>query len=471
MNSGETQKDPNPPLIGIRKGGVPSDRARLDGLHLLLLGAFIFIAMGLLADFIIPMPLPDFMIVYYGARCLVQHHDPYQVSQFWSVYKAQGGFVPSDPQILHGLRPLVAICVNLPTTLVLAIPLAVLPWKLAAAICLVLIGGSFILACWCLWATAAAWGSRHSGFLVFLVLINSGFLLYSGNASGFVIGLCVAAACSFVQERFVWAGAACMAAGLLIKPHDAALVWVYFLLAGGAARKHAVRSFVLAVAVALPSILLVSQVAPHWLQEYRSNVVAEMAPGGISDPGPTADRAHGSEMVISLQTVLSLIRNDPHFYNPVTYVLCGALLVLWGMKTLRSSLSPERAWLALAAISVLTLLPVYHRRYDARLLLLTIPACVMLWKSGGLIGRSTVLLTSAAIVMTGDVFWIVFFNLTHYSVHAGILAMAFEPLILLALAVFYLWVYLQDAPIHLFTEGEELSAGSCTAYSGSEAGT
>ncbi len=471
MNWGEVQKDPNPPLMGIHKGVAPSARARLDGLHLLLLGALIFIAIGLVADIVIPLPLPDFMIIYYGGRCLVQHHDPYQVSQFWSVYQAQGGFVPSDPRVLHGLRPLIAICVNLPTTLVLAIPLAVLPWKLAAAICLVLIGGSFILACCYLWGSAAAWGPRHSGLLVLLVLINSGFLLYSGNVSGLVISLCVISVCSFVRERFIWAGVVCMAASLLIKPHDAAFVWIYFFLAGGIPRKRAVQSVVLAAAVALPSIIWVSHVAPNWLQEYRSNVVAEMAPGGISDPGPTADRAHGSEMVISLQTVLSLIRNDPHFYNPITYVLCGTLLVVWCVKTLRSSFSPERAWLALAAISALTLLPIYHRRYDARLLLLTIPACVMLWKRGGPIGRSAVLLTLGAIVITGDVFWIVFFNLTHYSVNSGIQAMAIEPLILLALGVFYLWVYLRDAPMHPSTEGGESSVGSCAAHSGPGAGT
>ncbi len=182
---------------------------------------------------IIPHPLPDFMIIYYGARCLIQHYDPYQVSQFWSVYQTHGGYIPSDPLLLDKLRLLVALCVNLPTTLVLAIPLAMLPWKIAAAICLILIGGSFVISCCTLWGVAAELSPRLAGFLVFLVLINSGFLLYSGNAAGLVIGLCVIATCCFVQDRFAWAGVVCMAVSLLLKPHDSALVWVYFFLAGG----------------------------------------------------------------------------------------------------------------------------------------------------------------------------------------------------------------------------------------------
>ena len=454
MNRSKMQERPAPLLTGIGNESVPTARARLDGLHLVILGVLIFVAIGLLADLVIPLPLPDFMIIYYGARCLVQHHDPYQVSQFWSFYQAHGGYIPSDPLVIDKFRVLVAVCVNLPTTLVLAVPIAVLRWKAAAAICLVLIGGSFALSCSYLWRIAADWGPRISGLLVFLVLINSGLLLYSGNAAGLVVSLCVIATCCFIQDRFAWAGVACMAASLLIKPHDAALVWGYFFLAGRTPRRRAVQSLVLAGAVALPAMIWVSHVAPHWLQEYRSNVVEVMSPGGVADPGPAVDRAHGSEMIISLQGALSLIRNDPHFYNPVAYILCGTLLVVWGAKTLRSSFSPERAWLALAAISVLLLLPVYHRRYDARLLLLTIPACVALWKRGGPIGRSAMVLTLAAIVITGDIFWIVFFNLTHYSVGPAIQAMALEPLILLVLGVFYLWAYMRSEAKTAATEVE-----------------
>ncbi len=48
------------------------------------------------------------------------------------------------------------------------------------------------------------------------------------------------------------------------------------------------------------------------------------------------------------------------------------------------------------------MLPVYHRPHDAKLLLLTLPACAMLLAEGKLTGRIALLLNSAAIVLTSD---------------------------------------------------------------------
>ena len=66
-------------------------------------------------------------------------------------------------------------------------------------------------------------------------------------------------------------------------------------------------------------------------------------------------------MIISLQALLTLIWNNATFYTLASYLVCGAFAVLWAVKTLRSGFSPRMAWLALASISALTMLPVYHR--------------------------------------------------------------------------------------------------------------
>ena len=39
----------------------------------------------------------DFKVVYLGARCLLQKHDPYNESQLMGVYLADGGKLPSSP--------------------------------------------------------------------------------------------------------------------------------------------------------------------------------------------------------------------------------------------------------------------------------------------------------------------------------------------------------------------------------------
>ena len=38
----------------------------------------------------------DFRAVYYGTRCLIQHHNPYNVSELEAVYRSEGGERPSE---------------------------------------------------------------------------------------------------------------------------------------------------------------------------------------------------------------------------------------------------------------------------------------------------------------------------------------------------------------------------------------
>jgi peptidoglycan/LPS O-acetylase OafA/YrhL len=143
-----------------------------------------------------------------------------------------------------------------------------------------------------------------------------------------------------------------------------------------------------------------------------------------------------------------MFRDDPRFYNPATWLVCGPLLLLAGIATWRSRNNPRRVFLVLAAISALSMLPVYHRQYDAKLLLLSVPACAMLWAEGGLIGWIAVLLNSAAFVCTGDLSWAVFLGLLSTLHPQSGLGEALRadaqvfptPLILLAMSIFYLWV-------------------------------
>ena len=92
------------------------------------------------------------------------------------------------------------------------------------------------------------------------------------------------------------------------------------------------------------------------------------------------------------------------------------------------------------------MLPFYHRMYDARLLLLAIPACALLFAERARLGRYALGITLAAIVLTGDIFWIVVFQLTHYSGPIATYGTIPAPLVLLATGIFYLWVYLRRDP-------------------------
>ena len=159
-------------------------------------------------------------------------------------------------------------------------------------------------------------------------------------------------------------------------------------------------------------------------------------------------------MIIALQTVISVFRDDPRLYNTIAYLMFGSLLLLWMIVSLRARSTPAKHYLAIAAISALSMLPVYHRPHDAKLLMLTIPACAMLLHEGGAIGRIALLLNSAAIVLTSDLPLAFLVQLTkglHLSTE-GALAMILSilltrpmPLILLVLGIFYLWVYARNS--------------------------
>jgi hypothetical protein len=239
----------------------------------------------------------------------------------------------------------------------------------------------------------------------------------------------------------------CLAASLAVKPQDAGLVWLYFALAGGIYRKRALQTLLPTVALALPGVVWVWRMAPQWLQEWRSAVQMLSAHGAMSDPGPASSGAHGIGMMLGLQTVISVLWDDPRIYNLASDLIWAPLLLLWIFVTLRFRPSPNRAWLALAAIAPLSMLVLYHRQIDAMLLLLTVPACAQLWAEGGRTGRLALLLTTAGFVVAGYLPWAILFGLLsslHLSSQLNMAVQAFPaPLTLLVLSVFYLWVYLR----------------------------
>jgi Glycosyltransferase family 87 len=422
-------------------------RARLDGLQMLIVGSIFFVAIGALMEHFNPLRMTDFLQIYASARCVAHHHDPYKADELLAFYQSDSGGIPTDSGVVsRTYRKIVFIAPNLPTTLFLIAPISALPWKWAVVVWMALIAACFIVACYFVWRVGADSAPRLCGGLILFILINSGLLLETGNTAGLAVSLSVIAACCFLEDRFVPAGVVCLAVALIMKPHDAGPVWLYFLLAGSSQRKRALQAAGLTAVLIIPAVMWVAHSAPHWSAELQANLAGGLGSGGLNNPGPTTQGGRGIGQIISLQAVLSLIRDDARFYNPVAYILCGALLLLWCVRTLRVGFSRRAAWLALAAIAALTMLPFYHRTYDARLLLLAVPACAGLWIQGRAAGRVALLLTLAAIILTGDIFWVVLFQITHYSGPSVFYGMIPAPLMLLALGVFYLCVYLREAP-------------------------
>jgi len=403
----------------------------------------------------------DFKAVYYGARCLLEHHNPYNVSELDDVYRAEGGESPSETFTAHQT---VTLFVNLPTTFIFIAPLAMLPWGAAHVLWIIITAVSLIFAAFLMWDIGADYAPVISVGLICLILANSEVLFLTGNTAGIIVSLCVVAVWCFLNKRFELAGVLCLSVSLAIKPHDAGLVWLYFLLAGGVYRKRALQTLLITGILGLSAFLWVSHVAPYWMHDWNSNLSVISARGGLNEPGPASLIGRSPGMVFDLQAAIAVFWNDPRIYNPASYLICGALLLVGAVRTLRSRFSQQRAWLALAAVSILTMLITYHRSYDAKLLLLTVPACAMLWARGGPVAWLALLMTTAGIVSTADIPTVIFLNLTKElpistaGLSAQIrtlLLMEPTPLILLAMGIFYLLVYVRRDPARDAQQGLE----------------
>ncbi|MFZ1941898.1 MAG: hypothetical protein WAU67_22525, partial [Terracidiphilus sp.] len=205
-------------------------------------------------------------------------------------------------------------------------------------------------------------------------------------------------------------------------------------------------ALVLAVAISLPAFLWISHVSPHWFSEMMANVQASRGRGGLNDPGPSSAGGRGIQMITDLQAVFSLVRDNPGFYNLASYIVCAPLLLLWAIGAIRARVlqagAGGAAWFSIAAITALTMLPIYHRQYDAKLILLVVPAFCILLAEGGRKRKLAIWITAIAFVLNGDFTWLI---LIHFITKipntnlAQFLLVAPVPLSLLAMGGFYLW--------------------------------
>jgi hypothetical protein len=443
-------------------------KRRSDGLVLLLLGAVLFAITGVAWIRLSPIAMGDFKVVYYSARCLVQHGDPYSESSVLRVFQGEGRESPSESEVS---RQVMTRYFYPPTAFVFTVPFALLGFDVGHLLWIILSAVGLVFAACLMWDLAADYSPLLSGVLLGFLLMNSFWLFMIGNSAAIVVSFCAIAVWCFLRDRFVPAGVLCLAVSLAIKPHDSGLVWLFFLLAGGIYRKRALQTLLVVAILSLPAILWVVHVSPHWIQEMSANAASFSGVGGITDPTASGKAGVNMDSVVELQSVVSIFWNNPLTYNLVTYAICGAILLVWVVATVRMRLSRARAWLALAAIAPLSMLPIYHLQHDAKLLLLAVPACALLWAEGGATGWMAALVTSAGILVNGDIFSGIRISLTRRflvpqpNLLGRILTAVLTrpaPLILLAMTVFYLFVYLRrnsdDTP-H-YPVSEQVTAGT-----------
>jgi hypothetical protein len=136
--------------------------------------------------------------IYYPARCMMRHIDPYNVGGLQQEYASEGGKFPAKPADEFLFRRAMLTCVNLPSSLLLIAPLAILPWKFAASIWTALNAAGLLLAATLIWLAAVNRALKLSTVLICLLLSNAELVLGLGNLAGIVVSLCVIAVWCFL---------------------------------------------------------------------------------------------------------------------------------------------------------------------------------------------------------------------------------------------------------------------------------
>lgn len=400
------------------------------------------------------MSARDFANMYYGTRTFLAHEDLYQTRNDLDQLKADGEslrimFVGGRSISLSGelnQNYLPPAYLPMAPFAMLARPVSQTLWLSLTAV--LLAGAAFFM-----WDFAGRAGTI-AGFMLGFMVLNCLVVFVVGNPAGIVASLSVIAVWCFLRQRFVLFGVFMLAVALVMKPHDAGFVWLYFLLAGGQQRKRSLQTLAVVAVLTVWAVVWIAPVSPHWIQELHSNLTWVSGPGAPSDPGPSGTSARDMGAIINLQTAISVFRNDPRFYSLVTYLIVGCLILAWVIAVLHKPFTREGSLLALAAVSILTILPCYHRTYDATILMLTVPAFAILWLKRGMKRWVALGLTSAAIIAVGDIPLTLLLHKTQNipvsasTISGKLTLLALEPtsLVLLATGCFYLWVYIRYEP-------------------------
>lgn len=422
---------------------LSSNNRQRHGLYLLIVGSLFFILCGYHWDRVCPYAGNDFRGIYYGTRCLLHHADPYQIDAPLHIYQVEQG--PSAA-VSGALQNVFHLELYPPTTLFIAAPLALLSWPIAHLVWIVLTIGAIVLSACLVWDLAADSSPLLAGSLIAILLVNGASTFAGSNPAGIVTGLCGVAIWTFLRGRFIPLGIVCLAAGLGLKVHDAALVWLFFLLAGGLYRKRALLSLGAALILGIPGVLWVSCIAPHWLPELQANIETSKSHGYPNDPTRSSESS-----LVNLQTITGALTNKERIYDSSAYLVCSLPFLVWAITTLKGSLTARRSLFAFAAILPLSLLLVNHRIYDTKLLFFTVPACAALYAGDSRLRRPAVLITLAAATLTGEVPIAILLLLSHQlhlpvSGPGGIATLVFQrpvPFVLLAQCLIFLWAYVR----------------------------
>jgi Glycosyltransferase family 87 len=328
---------------------------RMQNLRALTMGvaALLFFALGGLK---ISLARNDFIPVYDGASCLI-----------------------------HGCSPYAAGVLLYPPSTILALaPIALFRYPVAWFIWYLLNGTLFVTAVVVVLSLCPQKYKWPATALGAIVLAGSSILLKEAQPAAFAISLVVIGVYLFLRGRALRFAAVLLMLSLAVKPQIGGFIVLYLFLRG-VHRRYAMLAMAGALAFLLcgSAILRMQPRSANWVSELRSNLSRAVAPGATDDPRPANELAVAA---INLQTITSAFFKSEKAYNDAAYAIFAVFFAAWVVAVRRMNPNLENHLVSLGALSVLTLMPVYHRGYDSRLLILAIPAALIVYEKRRTLG-------------------------------------------------------------------------------------
>jgi hypothetical protein len=312
----------------------------------------------------------DFLAPYIQANAWARGLDPYSPAtllRLWPTGAAQFVFLPievEDGSLIakRGIPTAYPI-----TALVLIAPLSRLPWRVAYALWLTINLALFATMLYALMALAGfSYRSWEAILLVAATLALAPFHtgIVTANVALVVIELGVIAVWT-ARSRYDLLTATLLAISIGLKPQIGLCFFLYYLVRR---RWNLVGiTFVLLIVVTGLGLLRMQLSHTLWLSSYINDNRVLLQRGTLANFTSINPLRFG---LTNLQVVLYPVAGTLGLANILAASLGIILLTLWAFGMHRMHHHDELELLGLSAIVVISLLPIYHRFYDAALLVL-----------------------------------------------------------------------------------------------------
>lgn len=311
--------------------------------------------------------LNDFTSPYIQSKALLKGLDPYSPENLVKLWpEGSPRFVFLEKELADG--SLVAkrgIPTAYPLTcLLLLAPFAVLPWKAACAAWLALLLATVFMLAWSMIELGELGNWRR---YLFVALVLALAPMQTGIAVGSIVivaaGLIGVAVLSAHQRRDLLAGILLGLAACL-KP-QIGLPFIAYYLVRRRWKMFGDSITVMAVCAAIPMTRLAMSGA-SWFANYRNDNRILLTAGILGDFTERNPTRFG---LINLQVLAYSLVKQVGAANLIAEAVTAALCMVW-LYLLWRGRGSGNGLLEVSAIAVLSLLPVYHRMYDATLLVL-----------------------------------------------------------------------------------------------------